>query len=208
MGGRYQLLGSLGQGGMADVYLAVARGPLGFSKLVVLKRLRANADDDGRAVQMFLDEARIAARLRHPNIVDTYDVGQEVDSHFIAMEYLDGQPFNRLLKMARASGVHPSAWVYIVCEALHGLHHAHELRDYDGAPLQIVHRDVSPHNIFVTYDAEIKVVDFGVAKATLNLIETEAGYLKGKIGYMAPEQALGGEVDRRADIFSMGVVLW
>jgi serine/threonine protein kinase len=208
LAGKYQLLATLGQGGMADVYLAVARGPLGFNKLVVLKRLRTHAEDEGQTLQMFLDEARLAARLNHPNIVDTYDVGSEGDSYFIAMEYLDGQPLSRILKSTRRSGVNPTAWVYIVAEALHGLHHAHELKDYDGASLQIVHRDVSPHNIFVTYEAEVKVVDFGIAKATLNVAQTEAGLLKGKIGYMPPEQALGHEVDRRADIFSMGVVLW
>jgi serine/threonine-protein kinase len=208
LAGKYQLLATLGQGGMADVYLAVARGPLGFNKLVVLKRLRTQADDEGQTLQMFLDEARLAARLNHPNIVDTYDVGREADSYFIAMEYLDGQPLSRVLKATKRGGVHPTVWVHIVAEALHGLHHAHELKDYDGKSLQIVHRDVSPHNIFVTYEAEVKVVDFGIAKATLNVSQTEAGLLKGKIGYMPPEQALGQDVDRRADIFSTGVVLW
>jgi len=193
---------------MADVYLAVARGPLGFNKLVVLKRLRAHSEDEGQTLQMFLDEARLAARLNHPNIVDTYDVGREADSYFIAMEYLDGQPLSRVLKTTRKSGINPTVWVHIATEALHGLHHAHELRDFDGKPLEIVHRDVSPHNIFVTYEGEVKVVDFGIAKATLNLSQTEVGLLKGKIGYMPPEQALGQHVDRRADVFSMGVVLW
>jgi len=193
---------------MADVYLAVARGPLGFNKLVVLKRLRGHVDDEAQTLQMFLDEARLAARLNHPNIVDTYDVGREAGSYFIAMEYLDGQPLSRVLKATRRSEVNPTMWVNIVAEALHGLHHAHELRDYDGKPLRIVHRDVSPHNIFVTYQAEVKVVDFGIAKATSNLSQTAAGLLKGKVGYMAPEQALEEEVDHRADIYSMGVVLW
>jgi serine/threonine protein kinase len=208
LGGKYQLMATLGQGGMADVYLAVARGPLGFNKVVVLKRLRAHVHDEAQALQMFLDEARLAARLNHPNIVDTYDIGCEAGSYFIAMEYLDGQPLSRVLKATRRSEVNPTLWVHIVAEALHGLHHAHELRDYDGKPLRIVHRDVSPHNIFVTYDAEVKVVDFGIAKAASNLSQTEAGLLKGKIGFMAPEQALEEEVDHRADIYSMGVVLW
>jgi serine/threonine protein kinase len=207
--GKYQLLARLGQGGMADVFLAVARGPLGFNKLVVLKRLRAN-DEDDQALQMFLDEARLAARLKHPNIVDTYDVGQEVESYFIAMEYLEGQPLSRVLKAISNSGVrvNPTIWVHVAAEALHGLHHAHGLNDYDGQPLRIVHRDVSPHNIFVTYEAEIKVVDFGIAKTSLSVAHTEAGLLRGKLGYMAPEQALRESVDRRADIFAMGVVLW
>jgi serine/threonine protein kinase len=209
IGGKYQLLARLGQGGMADVFLAVARGPLGFNKLVVLKRLRSN-DEDEQALQMFLDEARLAARLKHPNIVDTYDVGQEVDSYFIAMEYLEGQPLSRVLKAIGASqrSVEPTVWVYVVAEALHGLHHAHELHDYDGSALRIVHRDVSPHNIFVTYEAEVKVVDFGIAKTALSIAHTESGLLRGKLGYMAPEQALRENIDRRADVFAMGVVLW
>jgi serine/threonine-protein kinase len=207
LAGKYQLLARLGQGGMADVFLAVARGPLGFNKLVVLKRLRTN-DEDDQALQMFLDEARLAARLKHPNIVDTYDVGQEVDSYFIAMEYLEGQPLSRVLKAVGTTRVHPTIWVHIVAEALHGLHHAHELRDYDGSALQIVHRDVSPHNIFVTYEAEVKVVDFGIAKTKLSVAHTESGLLRGKLGYMAPEQALREPVDRRSDVFAMGVVLW
>jgi serine/threonine protein kinase len=191
---------------MADIYLAVARGTLGFNKLVVLKHLRST--DDERSLDMFMDEARLAARLSHPNIVDTYDVGREGDSYFIAMEYLEGQSLSRLLKVAREKEIHPTAWARVVAEALNGLHYAHELRDYDGTPLQIVHRDVSPPNIFVTYAGEVKIVDFGIAKATLNVFQTDAGIFKGKLGYMAPEQAAGQRVDRRADLFSAGVVLW
>jgi serine/threonine protein kinase len=209
MAWRYQPIATLGRGGMADVYLAIARGPVGFNKLVVLKHLRSS-DDDSRSRDMFLDEARLAARLNHPNIVDTYDVGQDGDgeSYFIAMEYLEGQSLSRLLKAVRGKGVDATAWIRIASDALHGLHYAHELRDYDGRSLEIVHRDVSPANIFVTYDGEVKVLDFGIAKATLNLAHTDAGVFKGKLGYMAREQALGEDVDRRADIFSMGVVLW
>jgi serine/threonine-protein kinase len=205
--GKFQVLARLGQGGMSDVYLAVAHGPLGFNKLLVLKRLRSLEDQD-QAVQMFLDEARLAARLKHPNIVDTYDVGQEGDTYFIAMEYLEGQPLSRFFKATRGMDIHPTVWLYIVAEALRGLHHAHELRDYDGSSLALVHRDISPHNIFVTYEAEVKLVDFGIAKTNRNLAQTESGFLKGKIGYMAPEQALRHEVDRRSDLFGMGVVLW
>jgi eukaryotic-like serine/threonine-protein kinase len=192
---------------MADIYLAVARSTLGFNKLVVLKHLRSD-DDDQRSIDMFLDEARLAARLSHPNIVDTYDVGQDGDSYFIAMEYLEGQSLSRLLKVADQDDVHPTAWARIAAEALRGLHYAHELCDYDGMPLHIVHRDVSPPNIFITYRGEVKIVDFGIAKATLNVFKTDQGLFKGKLGYMAPEQAAGKHLDRRADIFSMGVVLW
>ncbi|HET9834062.1 MAG TPA: serine/threonine-protein kinase, partial [Vicinamibacterales bacterium] len=204
---RYQLLATLGRGGMADIYLAVARRSLGFSKLVVLKHLRSY-DDDQRTRDMFLDEARLAARLSHPNIVDTYDVGLDGDAHFIAMEYLEGQSLSRILRAVHHGQVSATAWARIVADALRGLHYAHELCDYDGMPLEIVHRDISPPNIFVTYGGEIKIVDFGIAKATLNSFHTEPGVFKGKIGYMAPEQVNGGVVDRRADIFSMGIVLW
>jgi serine/threonine-protein kinase len=208
LAGKYQVLARLGEGGMALVYLAVVRGPVGFNKLVVLKRLRARPEDDAQTLSMFLDEARLAARLNHPNIVDTYDVGREADSYFIAMQYLDGQPLSRVLRNKRLTNVDPTMWVHIVAEVLNGLHHAHELRDYGGTPLQIVHRDISPHNIFVTYEGEVKIVDFGIAKSALNVAKTRAGLLKGKIGYMPPEQALGEAVDRRADIFAAGVVLW
>jgi serine/threonine-protein kinase len=192
---------------MADIYLAVARGTLGFSKLVVLKHLRAY-DDEQRSLDMFLDEARLAARLNHPNIVDTYDVGQDADSYFIAMEYLEGQSLSRILRAVHQKQIPATAWARIAAEALRGLHYAHELCDYDGMPLEIVHRDISPPNIFITYGGEIKIVDFGIAKATLNAFQTDPGIYKGKIGYMSPEQAEGRTVDRRADIFSMGVVLW
>jgi len=175
---------------MADIYLAVARGALGFSKLVVLKHLR-NDDEDRRSLDMFLDEARLAPRLSHPNIVDTYDVGQDGDSYFIAMEYLEGQSLSRILRGAQGTRISPTVWARIVADALRGLHYAHELCDYDGAPLGIVHRDVSPPNIFITYTGETKIVDFGIAKAKLNTFQTEAGVFKGKLGYMAPEQAVG-----------------
>ena len=192
---------------MADIYLAVARGALGFSKLVVVKHLRSY-DEDRHTLDMFLDEARLAARLNHPNIVDTYDVGRDDDAYFIAMEYLDGQSLSRIMRAAQQGQLPATAWVRIVADALRGLHYAHELCDYDGMPFGLVHRDVSPPNIFVTYGGEIKIVDFGIAKATLNTYETDPGIVKGKLGYMAPEQVAGNVVDRRTDIFSMGVVLW
>ena len=207
--GKYQLFARLGSGGQADVFLAVARGPMRFDKLVVLKCLALDVAHQPELVTMFLDEARLAARLNHPNVVQTFEVDQDRGVYFIAMEYLEGQPLSRVLGAPgiRESVTHPM-WAYLVAEALTGLHYAHELRDYDGTPLGIVHRDLSPHNLFVGYDGTVKLVDFGIAKASLNATRTETGVVKGKASYMAPEQAYGAEVDRRADVFSMGVVLW
>jgi serine/threonine protein kinase len=221
--GKYQLLAQLGEGGMAEVFLAVVAGPRGsgFSKLTVVKRLRASFEDDPEFINMLVDEARIAARLNHPNVVQTHEVGDVDGKYFLSMEYLDGQSFNRIqnransiLKKSREdSSVKSSGWTkemeYVVClDVLAGLHHAHELVDYDGTPVSIVHRDVTPQNVFITYEGQVKVVDFGIAKAAGRGAETRHGVIKGKLRYMAPEQALGKGVDRRADLFAVGVLLW
>jgi serine/threonine-protein kinase len=215
--GKYRLIAELGHGGMADVFLAVQAGPegSGFSKLTVVKRLRRNLAEEPEFVAMLVDEARIAARLNHPNVVQTNEVGEVDGQYFIAMEYLDGQPFHRIQHRATKAAATPSAHplnkehqYVIVMEALAGLHHAHELRDYDGTELGIVHRDVTPHNIFVSYEGQVKVVDFGIAKAAGRSSETRQGVVKGKVRYMAPEQAVGHDVDRRADVFAAGVILW
>ncbi len=216
MFGKYRLIAELGHGGMADVFLAVQAGPAGsgFRKLTVVKRLRQNLADEPEFVAMLVDEARIAARLNHPNVVQTNEVGHVANQYFIAMEYLDGQPLHRIqhrcTKRATEGGatLAPEHYYLILMETLAGLHHAHELADYDGTPLQIVHRDVTPHNIFVTYAGQVKVVDFGIAKAAGRASETRQGVVKGKVRYMAPEQALGQAIDRRADIFAAGVMLW
>jgi serine/threonine protein kinase len=208
--GKYQLLAILGKGGMADVFLALARGPAGFNKLAVVKRLRGSLADDPHFREMFLDEARLAARLNHPNVVHTYEVGSHADVYFIAMEYLEGQSLNKIIKegQKQSQPFDPLFCARIMSDALAGLHHAHTLKDYDGTPLSVIHRDVSPHNIFVTYDGLVKVVDFGIAKAASSSVETEVGVLKGKVAYMSPEQAGGGHIDARADIFAAGIVLW
>ncbi|MFO0590736.1 MAG: serine/threonine-protein kinase [Polyangiaceae bacterium] len=207
--GKYQLIANLGHGGMADVYLSVVHGPVGFNKLTVIKRLRPSLAEEPEFLAMFLDEARLAARLNHPNVVQTNEVAEVDGVYFIAMEYLDGQPLNRILHRAVKSGEMPrEILLRVVADALAGLHHAHELTDYDGSPIGVVHRDASPHNIFVTYDGQTKVVDFGIAKAATRSSETRGGVLKGKIAYMAPEQARSDEVDRRADVFAMGLVMW
>jgi serine/threonine-protein kinase len=215
--GKYRLIAELGHGGMADVFLAIQAGPAGsgFRKLTVLKRLRQNLVEEPAFVAMLVDEARIAARLNHPNVVQTNEVGNVGEQYFIAMEYLDGQPLHRIqhrcgqrVKAGQAPLIEPPHVLLILMDALAGLHHAHELADYDGTPLQIVHRDMTPHNVFVTYDGQVKVVDFGVAKAVGRSSETQQGIVKGKIRYMAPEQASGHAITRRCDIFSVGVMLW
>jgi len=207
--GNYRLLAKLGAGGQADVYLALSQGPMNLKRLVVLKRLRSAFEYHEEYITMFLDEARLAARLAHPNVVHTYEVGRDGDAYFIAMEYLDGQSIDSVMRHHGASKLFtPRMWATIAAEALSGLHYAHELTDYDGTPLGIVHRDVSPHNVFLTYDGEVKLVDFGIAKASLNTIKTETGVIKGKVTYMSPEQARGIDTDRRSDLFAMGVILW
>jgi eukaryotic-like serine/threonine-protein kinase len=211
-GGKYRFIAALGHGGMADVYLAVAVGPAGFNKLLVIKRLRQSLEDDPELRAMFLDEARLAARLNHRNVVQTNEVGVVDEQYFIAMEYLDGQPLNRVFARARQAQrpVPLGVSLHILCDVLAGLQYAHDLADYDGSPLHIVHRDVSPQNVFVTYDGQTKIVDFGIAKAARRMVETRAGVIKGKVSYMAPEQAFSAsaDVDRRADVFSVGVMLW
>ncbi len=201
---KYRLVAEIGRGGMADVFLAVVQGTAGFNKLVVLKKARADLVRDPDFVAMFLDEARLAARLSHPNVVQTHEVGQEGDQYFIAMEYLDGQALHRV----RSRGLPLNMHLRVLIDALAGLHYAHELADFDGTPLGVVHRDATPQNIFVTYDGQVKVVDFGIAKALDSSTETKAGVIKGKVPYMAPEQVHGDRVDRRTDIFAMGVMLW
>lgn len=209
--GRFRLLAQIGRGGMADVFLAVVQGPGGFSKLQVIKRLRLLLQDDPDFIAMLVDEARLAGRLNHPNIVQTNEVGDVDGQYFISMEYLDGQPLHRVMDRARRAKVPLDRKFYggAFCDVLAGLHYAHELVDYAGNPLGVVHRDVTPHNIFVTYDGVVKLVDFGIAKAMGRMTATtKEGVIKGKIAYMAPEQAMGLNVDRRADIFAVGMMLW
>jgi eukaryotic-like serine/threonine-protein kinase len=207
--GRFRLLAELGRGGMSEVYLAVIAGPAGFNKLVVIKLIKAELAEDPDFIGMFLEEARLSARLNHPNIVQTNEVGNIGGRYYIAMEYLEGQPYSRVLhRLGRDRGLPLGMSLRLLSDVLAGLQYAHDLTDFDGTPLGVVHRDVTPHNIFVTYDGQVKVVDFGIAKAMNSSHETRAGMLKGKIGYMAPEQARGERVDRRADIFSVGVMLW
>ncbi|HEX6240152.1 MAG TPA: serine/threonine-protein kinase, partial [Polyangiales bacterium] len=208
--GNYNLLASLATGGMAKVYLALRAGPAGFNKLLVVKVLRDDGPggvEDG--LSMFWDEARLAAQLVHPNIVHTYEVGENQGEYFLAMEYLDGQSYRAVSKRAAGRGpLSLAEHLRILSESARGLHYAHQLKDFSGQPLGVVHRDVSPQNIFVTYDGQVKVLDFGIAKTRDAEHKTQVGVIKGKIDYMAPEQLRGSELDGRADVFALGVMLW
>jgi serine/threonine-protein kinase len=206
--GKYRIIALLGQGGMASVFLSVVPGPMGVNKLLVVKLLREELSQDEDFVAMFLNEARLAARLNHANVVQTYEVGVEDRQHFLAMDYLDGQPLHAVLRKAGRGGVPLDVHVRILADVLSGLHYAHTLRDFDGTELRVVHRDVSPQNVFITYDGQVKVVDFGIAKAAGAATNTQSGVFKGKLSYVAPEQAGGDAVDARADLFSVGVMLW
>jgi serine/threonine-protein kinase len=204
-----RLLFEIGRGGMGVVYLGLAEGPAGWTKLKVIKRLRPDLAADPRAVEMFLDEARLSARLLHPNVVQTNEVGFDGRHYFLEMEYLEGQSCELLQRRAASAGGLPLATsLWILTQALAGLHYAHELKDLDGTPLHVVHRDVSPHNVFVTYDGNVKLLDFGIAKLATSSMDTQTGAVKGKATYMSPEQATRGAVDHRSDIFSVGVMLW
>lgn len=209
--GKYHLVAELARGGMGDVHLALIHGPAGFGKLVVVKELRPGFDD-AQSLAWFLDEARLAARLNHPNIVQTYEVGSVDGRHFLAMEYLEGQNLRSLLLQCEKSEAGRKLplpmHLRILIDVLAGLHHAHELRDYEGRPLGIVHRDVSPHNVFVTYEGQTKLLDFGIAKANDSTQHTTDGVIRGKVAYMAPEQVRGDKADRRADVFAVGIMLW
>jgi len=207
-GTKYQLLKELGRGGMGVVHLAMSRGPQGFTKLVVLKMMRPQLIGDFESHRMFLEEARISARLAHPNVVDVYEVIDYGEMPTIVMEYLEGQTLSALMS-GRAQAKPPrQLLLYVLTKALAGLGAAHDLRDYDGTPFNLIHRDASPQNIFVLYDGQVKVLDFGIAKADRSEVETQAGTLKGKIRYMPPEQLMHLQQDRRVDIFAIGVALW
>ena len=212
--GRYELCFELASGGMASVYLARAGGAPGFQKLVALKRIHAHLAKEKEYVEMFLDEARIASRITHANVCSVFDFGEVNGEYFIAMEYLVGEPLSRVHRRVvanaeeRSSPLLPSRMARIIAQAAEGLHAAHELNDADGQSLNVVHRDVSAENLFVTYDGDTQVVDFGIAHARQRVHHTEAGQVKGTFPYMAPEQMTAAVVDRRVDVWALGAVLW
>jgi len=211
--GRYRLKYQIASGGMASVFLAGAAGAAGFEKPVAIKRMHPHLARRKAYVDMFLDEAKITSRINHPNVCQVFDFGQTDGAYYMAMEYLVGEPLTTILAHVKRRTLYEAPqWQAIaarVCASVgEGLHAAHELRDNEGQPLDVVHRDVSPSNIIVTFDGGVKVVDFGVAKARGRIHQTTTGTLKGKFSYMAPEQVSGHAVDRRSDVWSVGVCLW
>jgi eukaryotic-like serine/threonine-protein kinase len=208
--GRYALYDSIASGGMASVHLGRLVGQVGFARTVAIKRLHPHYATEPEFVSMFLDEARLAGRIQHPNVVMTLDVVAEATELFLVMEYVQGEALNRLLQATKSKGAYvpPRVAVAIACDVLHGLAAAHEAKNEEGQPLGIVHRDVSPQNVLVGTDGVTRVLDFGIAKAASRLQTTEDGQLKGKIGYMSPEQLLGLDVDLRTDIWATSVLLW
>ncbi len=208
--GRYALFGRLAVGGMAVVHLGRLLGQVGFARTVAIKQLLPQFANDPDFVTMFLDETRIAARVRHPNVVATLDVVVDGEEIFLVMDYVQGETLSRLLRTAAARRqlVAPAMAVNVVLGALAGLHAAHEATTEQGAPLHLVHRDVSPQNVMVGVDGTARVLDFGVAKAVGRAQHSREGEVKGKIAYMAPEQIRGGGIDRRADVYATSVMLW
>ena len=208
--GKYFLVRKLAEGGMAEIFLAKQVGVEGFERNVVIKRMLQHLSSVTDFVNMFLDEARLATRLAHPNIVQINDLGHADGCYYICMEYLAGEDFSTLLRTSsrRKQFVPLSVSLKVLAEAATGLHYAHDFTDTKGNPMNVVHRDVSPSNIFISYTGQVKVLDFGIARAESRVTTTTAGIVKGKYQYMSPEQARSGQVDRRADIYSLGVSLY
>jgi serine/threonine protein kinase len=206
MFGRYRLLGRLATGGMAEVWAAQLHGSGGFVKSLVIKRVLPSLLGSPQFMRMFVDEARVAARLSHANVCAVHELGDVAGEYYMAMEYLRGAPLTRIVE---AGGpLSPDLAVAVLAQACDGLHYAHEQRDASGQPLNLVHRDVSPHNLFATVDGVVKLLDFGIAKVDDSSDRTEAGKVKGKLPYMSPEQVMGHRLDRRTDVWSLGAVLF
>ncbi len=208
--GKYQLLKKLATGGMAEVWLARQTGIEGFNRHVVVKRILPHLAEDPEFIQMFLNEAKIAARFNHPNIGQIFDLGEKDGQYFIAMEYVHGEDLGRVMRRAWSTGqwvARPVA-LRIISDACQGLYYAHTRADEAGRPLRVVHRDISPQNIIISFDGSVKLVDFGIAKAADSASNTKSGAIKGKFAYMAPEQAAGRALDARTDLFALGLVLY
>ena len=207
--GKYSLVAKLATGGMAEIFLARLSGAAGFEKLVCVKRILPHLAKDQQLVDMFLAEAKIAARISHPNVCSVFELGEIDHRYFIAMEYLEGVPF-ACFRRRDMYGADPDPRLVaaIGLQACEGLHHAHSLKKPDGTPLEVVHRDVSANNLFLTVDGVVKVLDFGIAKVQDASVRTTTGSVKGTYAYMAPEQLRGERVDRRTDVFALGAVLW
>jgi len=208
--GKFLLLDRIAHGGMAELYRAKIIGSKGFEKLVAIKKILPHLADQDEFVSAFIDEARLAAFLQHRNIVQIFDFGEMAGSYFLSMEYLSGLPLRSLMNRAGKNEITTPLAIalYIVTEICAGLHYAHNLKNFAGEPLNIIHRDIGPQNIFITYDGQIKIIDFGIARATSHNSATDTGSLKGKLAYMSPEQAGCREIDHRSDIFSAGIILY
>src|SRR5262245_60378789 len=208
--GRYVLYDEIASGGMGSVYLGRLEGPGGFSRTIAIKRMHPHLAKDPEFAAMFLDEARVAARIAHPNVASTLDVVHWEGQLLVVMEYIHGQSLAKLMSELRAAGKRVSLPVAIsvIVDVLHGLHAAHEAKTPTGVPLDVVHRDVSPQNVLAGLAGLARLLDFGVAKASSQLPSTKDGRIKGKLAYMAPEQLMREPIDRRTDIFSASVVLW
>lgn len=213
--GRYLLLRELGSGGMASVYLGKMRLTGGLERLVAVKTIHDHLADQSSFVDMFLDEATIATQITHPNVCSVHDFGQVDGTYYLAMEYLVGEPLSEVIRQLRnyrsdraVADVLPFLAARIMADACEGLHAAHETRGTEGQRLEVIHRDVSPQNLFVTYDGTVKVVDFGCAKAIQRISETSVGIFKGKVAYAAPEQLKIQRLDPRTDVWALGVCLW
>ncbi|MBL0714792.1 MAG: serine/threonine protein kinase, partial [Desulfosarcina sp.] len=208
--GKYWLTDRIAVGGMAELYRGKISGEEGFEKAVAVKKILPHLAAEQDAINYFIDEARLAALLQHPNIAQIYDFGRLEDSYFIAMEYLFGKDLKSVLSAAeeRSMPLSLENTLHIAACISSGLDYAHNMKDLQGHLLNIIHRDVSPQNIFITYDGQVKIIDFGIAKAASRITSTRSGVIKGKVAYMSPEQAEGLEVDHRADIFSVGILLY
>jgi serine/threonine-protein kinase len=207
---RYRVLERLAAGGMAEVFIAESAGIEGFKKQVAIKRVLPSLSEKKRFIAMFLDEARLSANLTHSNVAQVFDIGVGDNAYFIVMEYVDGADLKAVIEnMKKAGRAFPVEHACYIAEKLcEGLSYAHELRGADGKPLEIIHRDMSPPNVLITKHGEVKIVDFGLAKATSQLEKSEAGIIKGKFGYLSPEAARGEPIDPRTDIFAVGIILW
>jgi tRNA A-37 threonylcarbamoyl transferase component Bud32 len=208
--GKYLLLDRIAVGGMAEIHRGKITGEEGFTKLAVIKKILPHLNEEPEVTRFFIDEAKLAARLQHPNIIQVYDFGTIEGSYFIAMEYLSGKDLKAVLDKAQKEGkpLGLSNVLYIGTQICSGLHYAHSLCDYEGRPLNIIHRDLSPQNIFLTYDGQVKIIDFGIAKAADQSTHTQQGIIKGKVAYMSPEQAEGKVIDHRSDLFAAGIILY
>jgi serine/threonine protein kinase len=206
--GRYELIHRLAHGGMATVYLGRAKGKAGFEKVVAVKVIHPHLAAEAEFVGMFLDEARIAARIHHPHVVEILDLGESNGAYYMVMEFVEGENLAALVRALDGEPLPIGVVLQIIADTLEGLGAAHELRDADGRPYQLVHRDISPHNILINLDGWSKVGDFGIMKAAGKASNTKTGELRGKLAYMSPEQARGGAVDHRTDLFAVGVIAW